>query len=141
MSRKPKRFQFITDFFSEHNPQTADDLDVVYKAVNMARYVRRIFQSATSPALQVALCRKFPLIQQLFGLKTHTHRNEPEQIVYVGLAECLLRHKQELEVQIAGLEDAQAYAELRLANPKQNMLHIYCTAQENEQKAKKEHFS
>lgn len=123
-SRKNKRLQFISDFFAECEPQSEQDLHTVYKTVDIMRYLRRVFQSSTSKMLQVSLCKEFALINQVFGAAAYTKaQEEPDRVIYIGLHDALLQHKQDLQMQIKGLEEALLYARLRQQNPKQNMIH------------------
>lgn len=125
-NRKNKRLQFITDFFEECEPQSEEDLHTVYKTVDIMRYLRRVFQSSTSKTLQSSLCKEFDLINQVFGVASYTkQQEEPDRVIYIGLHDALLQQKQELQMQIKGLEEALAYARLRQNNPKQNMIYQF----------------
>jgi len=134
---KSKRFVLVKTFFDEVGPKCKEDLDIVFRKVNVLQHLNKIFATSSSRWLQVMLFNQFPVLREWLLVKESvlkdilpltcntTTSKTTSDVLYVGLVECLETDTKTLQKQIRALEEAIVYAELRQAHPHQNVLTQY----------------
>lgn len=132
---KSKRFVLVKTFWEENEPKSKEDLDVVFRKVNVLQHLQKIFATASSRWLQMCLLYHFPILREWLSItngsgaisttltKNTATKKAPHDILYVGLEECLTNEIRCFQKQIDSLEEAIKYAELRQAHPQRNVFH------------------
>jgi len=134
---KSKRFLLVQAFWDEAQPQSLEDLNVVFRKTNMLQHITKIFHTPSSRWLQTILLAQYPMLKEWvsnnnntsstdYVVQTAVTRRKSEDALYVGLHECIQNDSKTLHRQIAALQEAIAYAEMRKAHPNENVLARYC---------------